>query len=198
MSQTIQTVSRSQKPIAMRRYKQDPRTIFGRSDGGQAKIDDSQIAEFGRLIYSKCKNGEILTRSQIAELVGRITDKDEISERVATAWISRVRAFFIHEYNETFIYITNHGYKIAQGIERTHQVAKIGHMTVKWRKRFLLTASILSKKELEEARAIYIARLVKDEKNSGLITDGFSDEWKENTKLLTREVKDVQKQLTEK
>lgn len=189
----IQTLTKSNKPIAMR--KSFANKAFTGTTNKNRAIDETQLGDFGRLLYSKMKEGKTLNREQVAELVGRVRNVKEVSEREAGQWISRVRGFFIHEYNEILIYVRPQGYKIAEKIERVDHVGKIGHMTLKWRQRFMLTASVLSKPELEAARANYIARLMKDEKSSALVNDNFILEFKENAKLISREVNDAHKKI---
>ena len=186
---SIQTLERSKKPIALRRATQ--KAFTGISEGSRNKktIDETQIAEFGRLLYSKLKDGRIMTKEEVVALVGRVSNKDEIKAREASAYISNVRGFMIHEYNEILVYVHQQGYKIAKNIERIHHTGKIGHMALKWRQRFMLTASVLNSSELQSARANYVQRLLKDEKSSGIITDQFLLEFKDNAKMIAREVR---------
>lgn len=184
---SIQTLQRSRKPIAMRRTSMKAFEGISRGSRHIKSVDETQIAEFGRLLYSKLKNGRIMSKEQIFELIGRVSNKEEIKKFEAGAYISNVRGFMIHEYNELLVHIPRKGYKIAEGIERIHHTGKIGHMALKWRQRFMLTASSLSEAELKSARANYIQRLLKDEKSGGIITDQFLLDFKDNAKLIARE-----------
>lgn len=193
---SIQTLSRSSKPIALRRPIKRERD-YSRSSHTPS-IDERMIAQFGRLIYKSCQGGRILDRGQVAELAQRVMGGAEITERMASYWISKVRPFINKEYSETFIYVKNYGYKIAEGVERIHQVSKLGHMTLKWRKRFMEESTILGEKELRDMRSALIVKLQKDEATKDFITDKFLLNWNENGKLLSREVSDGHKQITKK
>lgn len=186
MSRTaLQTLSHSKKPIANRKFRlsdrADKRWVSGRDK--ERKIDDSQIALFGRLLYERLKDGSIVKREQIARLVNRCTNGAEITERMASAWISKVRVFFIKEYKETIIYLREDGesvYKIAKGYEKPLRVAKSGYAALKWKDRFMQEVTILNHEDMKLAGSALITRIQKDlgHDNKGLMIESAKSDMK--------------------
>lgn len=155
---SLQTLQRPTTTIATRRARNR-----WRDKSDESRVDDTHVANFGRLIYERCKDGDLISKLAIAKIVSRVKDGAAVTEREASAWISRVREFMIKEYNETFIYVQgDKAYKIAQGAEKPLQVGKIGHMALKWKYRFWLTSQILNKEEMKMAGAHLIERVKRD------------------------------------
>ena len=132
------------------------------------KADVSQYVKFAKLLWHEMKNGKILTSEEVGILIQSATSPEtEITRNMIGACISHARWLFIKDHNETILWVSRQGYKIAQGAEKPLYVSKLGHQALKLKYRFLDSTQILSDADKKIAGAEIVARIKADMGETG-------------------------------
>ncbi len=160
----IQTLRKPGRPIALRLKKEAYWPYKGSANSKSRNIDDTQIFKFSTALYTKLKDFSCLEREQVGILLQKVLGKDiGISSGKIGQWISIARAYFIKEYNQTIIYLPSAGaYKIAQGAEKPSRVSKLGHMSLRWKAKFLTEAAILNDEDMKIAGSSIVDKIRKE------------------------------------